>query len=343
MRKTALSFGLSALVMMSLSAVITPCTAEEAPAVTAIRTLLDSSLPSGWKASYGTIDYRADNDTVSIRNLRLTPIDSALPEISAEILEADHLDVDVLSAIASDTTIRASAPLADEIRVTGLKARQTRDFALSVRQLSASDVTMASPDMIESTRFTFREGTFRPLQKDIKDIYRDMGYTDLPVFDGGGNFRFSRDDGRIVLDNTWLSSDQVGRFDLVLDLIGYFPEQAARGRDTSLSSLRLRYQDASLVDRIFTYMARKNGKKPQATRQESVAFLAVTRLALGMKAQKAGDVLEKAITFLEKPESFDLSLNPKKPVSLNAFGEDGLPDNPDLIVDMLGLNLKVNE
>ena len=343
MGKASVSIGSFALAAaVSAFVCVIPCAAQEAPAITEVKTLLDS-LPSGWKASYGAIDHRADSDTLTIKDLKLTAPGSIPLQIAIGMLETDRLDTKVLSSVIRREVINASALLAGEIRAEGVSAERAKDFSASVKQLTVTDVTMSSADTVEKALIAFKGGVYQPLADDAGTLYSDMGYDAPPLFDGGGSYGYGLKDGRIKLDDAWLEADKVGRFDLALDVIGHFPDYAAPDKSGKLSLLHLRYMDNSLVERIFTYLAKQDGKKPDAVRQESVAILAMTRLSLGTKSKKAADVLEKAIAFLREPESFDLSLRPKEPVSLDALGGEGLPDDPDKIIDMLGLKLKVNE
>jgi hypothetical protein len=186
-----------------------------------------------------------------------------------------------------------------------------------------------------------------------------------------GNMRESMDwtmaDGRMNIGEFSLTLDNLGKVNLGLDFSGYTPEllnqmtasqaeiaklspqeQTARQEQMgmemagklSIFSLSLRYDDASLTNKLLDYFAAQQG----ISRTEFVGGLKI--IAPAMLAQAGSPALVEQVkaaigTFFDNPQSLEISIDPGRAVNFMELA--ALAANPDALVSSLNFQISANQ
>lgn len=170
------------------------------------------------------------------------------------------------------------------------------------------------------------------------------GYNEL-VLDYEGGTRYDLAAG-VLEGNQLLTAHEAGTLTLSLRLEHYpavfdardAPAIAARFMEAELAHLELRYDDASLVDRLLKFHAAQTDGDVERTREELLAHLEAQRNAFAGKPELLAS-LDAVAAFLRQPQSLTLTLAPPKPVS---FGTLMLMSraSPDQALALLGLSIR---
>lgn len=105
-----------------------------------------------------------------------------------------------------------------------------------------------------------------------------------------------------------------------------------------LAHLELRYDDASLVDRLLELYAANTGRDLASVQQEIAARIEARRKSLAGKPALLAS-LDRVEAFLRKPGTITLELAPPRPLPLLALMLLGRA-NPDQALDALGLSVR---
>jgi hypothetical protein len=170
------------------------------------------------------------------------------------------------------------------------------------------------------------------------------GYNELTL-DYEGSSRY--DPARAAVGATQLlSARDAGSFSLSMQLGNYPAAFDWRESFTvmlkfmalRLDSLELRYDDASLVDRLIRARAALTGRDVRAVREEMLRLVAAQRQALADKPALLAS-LDAIADFLRKPGSLTMTLTPPEPVALGTLITLSRT-NPAAALDALGLSVR---
>ncbi len=149
-----------------------------------------------------------------------------------------------------------------------------------------------------------------------------------------------------VFDNqSELSMPKAGTIDLSFRFSNYQPGDGsldmaalmARLQAARLDRFELRYQDASLADRLFHFYALNANVDAAALREKIIAPLAAQRAAMGDKPHVAAD-LDAVIAFLRKPGTITITAAPPQPVPVSDL-MGAMTADPEATVTKLGLTV----
>ncbi|HUZ74040.1 MAG TPA: hypothetical protein VMU87_13740 [Stellaceae bacterium] len=153
------------------------------------------------------------------------------------------------------------------------------------------------------------------------------------------SYRWDLAQRRITLRHTTLTVKELGALTLALEL-----DDAVTGPDLArsirLGRTVLRYDDASLADRIIKLAAARNGTDPAAFRQQLIAV--ATRIGTDPNGDPASAAAGRALAdFLAAPHSLTIALNPPQPVPpATLLFAASMP--PRRLVALLGLTIAAN-
>lgn len=191
---------------------------------------------------------------------------------------------------------------------------------------------------------------------------------------GTENFAWSLADGHMNASEISADFDKVGKIKLAFDLTGYTPALletlmsaeksmaqsggAASSDDTGkqtalllgslqsvfLNSISLRYDDASITNRLLDYTAKQQNMTKGALIDQIVggAGGAMSQGASGGAPDQMTLLSQAALrAFLNNPQSIEVKLAPKAPLGI--LGIVGAAMAPDSLVDQIGLQVLVND
>ena len=207
---------------------------------------------------------------------------------------------------------------------------------------------------------TFNGMTLIPQQAEMKKAFADLEYAEPPAFDGEMFYVYDPADKRLEMNDFRMSADNVGTLTMTAKFSGIdimkMNEELMENPDDSqrlgqemiekmnVIGLNLRYEDKSLVERIYKAAAKQDGRDVEEVKQEAV--MGVMFLG-GMMAQGSEDLVklfETVAAFLQEPRSIALTMTPATPLPL---GERAVQEfagkQPGEIIEMLGLSLTANQ
>ncbi len=143
--------------------------------------------------------------------------------------------------------------------------------------------------------------------------------------------------GRIALQRVRLAIDELGALEASATLADV-PRELEEVAAVTLAGGRIRFTDASLVDRAFAAAAAQEGSEPEAVREQVLTELAPMLLAEGIPPE----IVEALATFTREPKTLTLTLAPPEPVLLLALaGAAEMP--PAQLITLLGITVTANE
>ncbi|HXZ02545.1 MAG TPA: hypothetical protein VEI03_21310 [Stellaceae bacterium] len=170
------------------------------------------------------------------------------------------------------------------------------------------------------------------------------GYNEL-VLDYQGGSRYDAAEG-VLEGNQRLSAHEAGALALSLRLEHYpavFDAQdaaalSAQFMAAELAHFELRYEDASLVDRLLKIHAARTGGDVEQAREEVLGQIEAQRGAFADKPELSAS-FEAIAEFLRRPKSLTLILAPPKPVALGTLMTLSRA-SPDQALALLGLSVR---
>ncbi len=142
-----------------------------------------------------------------------------------------------------------------------------------------------------------------------------------------------------TLRETMLKVNELGTLSLAADVNDVVPGAAA-ATQTRLVHARLRFEDASLVDRLLRAGAARSGANPAMFRQQ-IAMLVLRQGNTPGQASPAMVAADQAISnFITAPRTLTVELSPPVPVSFAAVQQAAA--SPPNLVAMLGLAVSAN-
>ena len=155
-------------------------------------------------------------------------------------------------------------------------------------------------------------------------------------------YQWDADKKTASLHDVAFSVAELGSLQFNADLVNVDPA-AGLAAMPGLAKATLRYQDASLVNRLLRADAEEK-LKPAELRQMREAYVANLLGTLGPLASdpKLADSVKAISEFARLPRSLTITLAPPAPVPLMAL-KDVAVQGPQALVDMLGLSITANQ
>jgi hypothetical protein len=142
------------------------------------------------------------------------------------------------------------------------------------------------------------------------------------------------------LHDTMLKVNELGTLTLKADVTNLAPNVAAFGL-ASLAHARLRFEDASLVERLLRIGAARSGADPAAFRTQIAAMARQQSIAMGGGNPMVVAAGQSAADFVNAPHSLTIELSPPAPVPLMALQR--ATADPARMATMLGLTVVANQ
>jgi hypothetical protein len=143
--------------------------------------------------------------------------------------------------------------------------------------------------------------------------------------------------GRVSLQGVGLAIDELGALEVSATLADV-PRNVEEATAVTLAGGRIRYTDASLVDRAFAMAAEQQGAEPATVRDRFIGEFAPVLLAQGIPAE----IVEALATFAREPKALTVTIAPPAPVLLLALaGADEMP--PGELIALLGITVTAND
>jgi len=137
------------------------------------------------------------------------------------------------------------------------------------------------------------------------------------------------------------SVDRVGSIEVNAELAGIDPADPAASLQASLVKATVRYQDASLINRLLRADGKKTAPELAQMRQQYAAGILATLGPLASNPKLAPSV--QAISdFAKTPRNLTITLAPPMPVPVATLKDIGA-QGPGALVDALGLSITANQ
>ena len=172
---------------------------------------------------------------------------------------------------------------------------------------------------------------------------RLVGYNEL-VMDYEAQSSYDAAQGSVA-STQHLTAHDAGELTLSLRMSNYptvfdardFLSLLTRLSEARLDRFELRYDDASLVDRVIKFDATRTQRSIEAVREEFIAQVEAQRAGHAEKPAMSAS-LDAIIAFLRQPASLTLTIAPPQPLSFGTL--TGLSKrDPDAVFEMLGASV----
>ncbi len=319
-------------------------------------------LPPGVRVEYDRAAGAALSDDIAVSGLRVADAGTPGAEITADALTlvalagrdwpsgieaqgvfagtaADHVRIASLSAAGIDPRTR----LPSTARAEGIAGVSPLTGEITVDTVELRDLDAAN-DVPERVDLAVRgiEATLDAAASPVADFLVLLGYDSVRVdldyayvFDPAANI--------LRVDGVRVAAAEMGTIAISAELGGVPPEAmtdpalAAMAEDeATLRRLELRYEDASLADRLLAMAAEDEGLSTEEMRGQLIE-------AIQLEARTAKDRLTKEVlkaieAFLAKPGTLRVVAEPPEPVKFAAL--ESLDDDPDTVRALLGLRVE---
>jgi hypothetical protein len=138
----------------------------------------------------------------------------------------------------------------------------------------------------------------------------------------------------VSLHDTMLKVNELGTLTIAADLTNAIPNPIGLTQ-ICLAHARLRFDDASLVNRALRAEAQKSGTDPVAYRQQIVGMLRQPGNPQGAASPALTAAYNAAADFIASPHSLTIELSPAQPVPLLAL--KGMEASAGTLATTLGL------
>jgi hypothetical protein len=142
------------------------------------------------------------------------------------------------------------------------------------------------------------------------------------------------------LHDTMLKVNELGTLTIKADVTNLAPDVAAFGL-ARLAHARLRFEDASLVERLLRIGAARTGTDPAAFRAQIAAMARQQSVAMGGGNPMVVAAGQSAADFVNASHSLTIELSPPAPVALAAL--QGAAADPAQLATILGLTVVANQ
>ncbi len=145
---------------------------------------------------------------------------------------------------------------------------------------------------------------------------------------------------RASLHDTMLKVNELGTITVAADLTNV-PANLAALRQARLAHARLRFEDASLVDRLLRAGAAQGGTDPAAYRQQIVGLVRQSSMTAGEDSPVLAAAAQALSDFITSPHSLTIELAPPVPVGFIALQQAAAA--PAKLASMVGLAVSANQ
>lgn len=154
-------------------------------------------------------------------------------------------------------------------------------------------------------------------------------------------FQWDPDRKTASVHDVTFSIDRVASIEVNADIAGIDPANPAASLQASLVKATVRYQDASLINRLLRADGKKTGQELAQMRQQYAAGMLASLGPLASDPKLAGSV--QAISdFAKTPHNLTITLAPPMPVPVASL-KDVAVQGPGALVDALGLSITANQ
>jgi hypothetical protein len=261
--------------------------------------------------------------------------------LSLQKFEVKNLDLtrllDRLPAIIADPK-QAGAQLSNSVRYDGVDLRGFKaDFPTApLVTLASMSGTNSYADNGAITSSGTVQGlaivtTGRPLKPTVQVALQQFGMADFAL-DASGKSRLDPATGSVTGETSEIFRD-LGTLHISANLTGVPLTQqdpahlADAFRDTKLIAADIRWDDASLVGRLFKTAAAQTGKSEQELR----ATISLSLIGLGAMLPDQPDAADQVNAFLDGHHSLDITLAPPAPVRLGDLATVPVPEKAHVL------------
>lgn len=182
--------------------------------------------------------------------------------------------------------------------------------------------------------------------QEAKDMLAQLGYDKLAL-DFDLSFVHAVDSQRLSIRKAAIGADTAGRLTLTADL-GGIPQISpsnpavalAAAQTATLEKLELRYEDASLANRVIKMMAKEQQVDEAAMKAGLIESLNEQKAAMAHSPISV-QAVDSIIAFLGEPKSLTVKAQPAQPVALQQLMTES--DNPDSLADAVKLTVSANK
>jgi hypothetical protein len=154
------------------------------------------------------------------------------------------------------------------------------------------------------------------------------------------SYRWDLDKKRMTVTDLRNKVEELGTTTVSIELTEMTPG-VVNMMQGQLAHAKLRYDDASAVERAFKAMAAENGTDVEMLRKQMIDMIQAQGSALGDSPAIASAV-KSLVAFLEAPKSLTVELAPATPVPFTVLGNASKMPPPQL-VQLLGLTVSANQ
>ena len=216
---------------------------------------------------------------------------------------------------------------------------------------------------VKPAEFTIDTTAVPPQDKDKSEQLAALGFT---VLKGrlSAKGSWNKADGRIQITENAIALDNAGKLNFTMDIGGYTPglmqsmqtlledkdpdNKAANGiamlglmQNLTLNSIALRFDDASITDKILDMAAKRSGQTKEILIAQTKAMAPL--MAVPLKNAEFVTNLAKAVSdYLDKPKNFEIKLAPEKPMPIALLIAVGATD-PQALIEQVNLKVLANQ
>ncbi len=167
----------------------------------------------------------------------------------------------------------------------------------------------------------------------VEDVFDKLGLQTLTI-----SFAFAYDwdvgQQRVSLHDTMLKVNELGTLTVAADLTNAIPSPAGLAQ-VSLAHAKMRFDDASLVDRALRAGAAQSGADPVAFRQQIVDTVRQQANTQGEVSPALTAAANAVGDFIASPHALTIELSPPQPVAIMTL--KSMEPSPATLATMFGL------
>lgn len=230
---------------------------------------------------------------------------------------------------------------------------------VAIKEIVVKD-TKFDQGIATNATLSFSGMTLHPGNDTAKKAFSDLEYAEPPVFNGGMAYVYDPAGKRMEMNDFRMNADNVGTLNMSATISGVDiarmnadlienPDASQRiGQEAidamTLHSLKLRYDDKSLVERLYRASAKEDGLDVEDVKQEAVMGVMFLGGMMAEGSEELMSLFTSVSTFLQEPRSLALSMIPAAPLPLGErAAEEFAGKQPSEIIGMLGLSLTANQ
>ena len=156
----------------------------------------------------------------------------------------------------------------------------------------------------------------------------------------GFSYRWELDKKRMTVTDLRNKVDELGATTVSIELAEMSPG-IANMMQGQLAHAKLRYDDASAVERALKAMAAENGTDVELLRKQMIDMIQMQGQALG-ESPAIAEAVKELVAFLQAPKSLTIELAPSAPVPFAVLGNASKMPPPEL-VQLLGVSVSANK